>query len=75
MKNSIAWVLGHTSNMLIAGLSATMPNPFGMAMVLTLDNVVCDHSMTQRLNWQTVLTVKRAFQRKWAWDRVGGWKS
>ena len=55
MKNSIAWVLGHTSNMLIAGLSAIMPNPFGMAMVLTLDNVVCDHSMTQRLNWQTVL--------------------
>jgi len=55
MKNPIAWVLGHTSNMLIAGLSATMPNPFGIAMVLTLDNGVCNHSMTQGLNWQTVL--------------------
>ena len=55
MKNPIAWVLGHTSNMPIAGLSATMPNPFGIAMVLTLDNGVCNHSMTQGLNWQTVL--------------------
>lgn len=30
-------------------------------MVLTLDNVVCDHSITQRLNWQTVLLGKACF--------------
>ena len=39
--------------MLIAGLSATMPKLFGTAMVLTWDNGVCDHSMTQGLNCET----------------------
>ena len=53
MKNPIAWVLGHTSNMLITGLSVTMPKLFGIATVLTWDNGVCDHSMTQGLTCKT----------------------
>lgn len=54
MKNSYCLGAGSHFNMLIAGLSATMPNPFGWQWC-HLDNVVCDHSITQRLNWQTVL--------------------
>lgn len=45
MKNPIAWVLVHISNMLITVLSATIFNPIGVVTGFTSENGVLDRSV------------------------------
>lgn len=68
MKNPIAWVLVHISNMLITVLSATIFNPIGVVTGFTSDNGVLDHSMIQ------VVTRQVFYCEIWFSQRLGmGW--